>query len=356
VQLAETGGDDFSGGLAVGGGTLILDNAGGSLSGGANIAAGATLQIGGDDANGSLPSGSVTNNGVLMFNQTADATTGNAIYGNGALTKNDLNTLTLTATNAYKGVTTVAAGTLALARTGSVFASSNLIVAAGAELSAMGRTDGTLMLTNGQTLQGNGTVAGLLVAAPGATVAPGTNANFIGALAVAGNAILAGNTLMKLNFPAATNDSIHANAVTYGGALTLTNLSAVPLAAGNSFRLFYASSSSGAFAALNPATPGPALRWNTNGLAVNGTLAVVPLAQPGIAGVNLSGASLVINASNGVAGTAYHLLTSTNVALPLNQWSPVATNLTATGGSFVITAASLVGPGPAQRFYILQAQ
>jgi uncharacterized repeat protein (TIGR03803 family) len=79
-------------------------------------------------------------------------------------------------------------------------------------------------------------------------------------------------------------------------------------------------------------------------------------AQPGITGVSLSGANLVLNGINGQSGGTYYALMSTNLALPLSQWTPVATNVLSAGGNFTITATNTVTRGVPQRFYILQEQ
>jgi len=63
---------------------------------------------------------------------------------------------------------------------------------------------------------------------------------------------------------------------------------------------------------------------------------VVP--QPGITGINLSGTNLVISGTNGLAGEQYNVLTTTNLALPLSNWTVLPTN-TFTTGSFSITNA-----------------
>ena len=81
-----------------------------------------------------------------------------------------------------------------------------------------------------------------------------------------------------------------------------------------------------------------------------------PAAHPGIAGISLSGTNLVINGNNGLSGTTYYVLMSTNVAVPLNQWTPVATNVLNTSGNFTITATNAVNLNVPQRFYILQMQ
>jgi hypothetical protein len=85
-----------------------------------------------------------------------------------------------------------------------------------------------------------------------------------------------------VNKSAATNDVVRGmNTITYGGTLTVTNLGGT-LVAGDSFKLFNAGSCSGAFASLSPATPGPGLVWNTNTLAIDGTLRIAAAVPPAI--------------------------------------------------------------------------
>jgi uncharacterized repeat protein (TIGR03803 family) len=78
--------------------------------------------------------------------------------------------------------------------------------------------------------------------------------------------------------------------------------------------------------------------------------------QPGIANLSISGANLVLNGINGQSGGTYYVLTSTNVAVPLSQWTPVATNVLGTSGNFTVTVANALNPNIMQRFYILQTQ
>jgi hypothetical protein len=84
-------------------------------------------------------------------------------------------------------------------------------------------------------------------------------------------------------------------------------------------------------------------------------ISVLP-AQPGLTGLNLAGANVVASGSNGLSGQTYHLLASTNLALPLSQWTPVATNIVNTTGNFTITATNAVDPAASQQFYILKFQ
>jgi uncharacterized repeat protein (TIGR03803 family) len=75
-----------------------------------------------------------------------------------------------------------------------------------------------------------------------------------------------------------------------------------------------------------------------------------------ITSITLAGTNLVLAAANGMANQTYTLLTSTNLALPLAEWIPAATNVLSTNGNFTITATNAVAPLMPQQFYILQAQ
>jgi len=139
----------------------------------------------------------------------------------------------------------------------------------------------------------------------------------------------------------------------YGGTLTLTNISATPLAAGNSFILFSAANYSGAFTSISPAAPGAGLAWNTSNLAVNGTVSVVSSSPPHITGIAVSGTTLTIVATNGPANGQFVMLESTNVALPLGQWTRVLTNSFNASGDLNLST-NIVSPNNPREFYILQ--
>lgn len=75
-----------------------------------------------------------------------------------------------------------------------------------------------------------------------------------------------------------------------------------------------------------------------------------------ILSISLNGTNLVLNCSNGQAGVNYITRMSSNLALPLNQWTPIATNMLNASGNFTITATNAVNLGASKRFYILEAQ
>jgi len=73
----------------------------------------------------------------------------------------------------------------------------------------------------------------------------------------------------------------------------------------------------------------------------------------GITSLSLNGANITLNATNGQAGCAYYLLSTTNLALPRNQWTPVATNVLSSNGAYTFIGTNAVTPGASQQFYIL---
>lgn len=301
--------------------------------------------------------GPITLNGNCIIGGSAALTNSGVISGNGGIIKSGGSTVILTSAETYTGNTTVSAGTLSLIGTASIANSTNLTVQAGATLDVSTRANSTLTL-NSQTLAGNGTVSGNLSNAVGSVVSPGTN-GVIGKLTVTGNAYLNGTTAMKLDKGNLTNDVLTVNgSLTYAGTLSLTNLSGT-LANGDSFKLFNAGTYNGNFASIVPAHPNndSTLNWNTSSLNVNGTLkvasAVTPV--PHITGISLNGATLTITATNGSNGGQFILLQSTNIALPIAQWTPVLTNNFDGSGNLNLST-NVVNAAKPQTFYILQTQ
>ncbi|MGA2541331.1 MAG: choice-of-anchor tandem repeat GloVer-containing protein [Verrucomicrobiota bacterium] len=82
--------------------------------------------------------------------------------------------------------------------------------------------------------------------------------------------------------------------------------------------------------------------------------------QPSIAGIAFSptssGVDLALNATSGQLGGTYFVLMSTNLALPVSQWTPMAVKCLDAGGNFTITATNAVDPSAPQRFYLLRLQ
>jgi hypothetical protein len=118
---------------------------------------------------------------------------------------------------------------------------------------------------------------------------------------------------------------------------------------------------SGGFTSISPASPGSGLSWDTNSLAVDGTLKISvgpvtgPTTNANITSETLSGTNLLIHGTNNnVPKTEFHyvVLTSTNLNAPLSSWTPVATN-PFTGATFDYT--NPIVPGTPQQFIDVQA-
>ena len=306
---------------------------------------GVTMSINNEGGANVVLSGPVTLNGNCLFNVGGiELQLSGGINGSGGLTLSGGSPLILSGANTFTGSTVVNGGTLQLLAGTTLSSSTNITLAAGTTLDMQGTA---LALVSGQSLNGNGTVINSsLAAGAGSVVSPGVNA--VGLLTVNGAITLSGNTAMDLDPANATNSVLSSTAgITYGGTLTLTELSSP--ASGSSFKLFYASSYSGSFANIIPATPGPGLAWVTSALATSGTLEVGSAAPPRIVGVVHQGSSLVISGTNGTANATYYVLGSTNVALPVAEWTRVATNTFNGAGNFNYTNS--LSPSVPQYFY-----
>ena len=121
--------------------------------------------------------------------------------GINSLTKIGAGTLELDGANAYSGPTFINAGSLYLGSSAS-FASANIVVASGAtfDVSALGSG---LTLNSGQTLGGNGTVAGLIQDNGGSFIQPGGNGT-AGTLTFS-NLNLSGASTINLDLAGTTN-------------------------------------------------------------------------------------------------------------------------------------------------------
>jgi len=213
--------------------------------------------------------------------------------------------------NSYTGTTTVAGGTLLInGRNGN----SNLIV------------------TNGGTLGGAGSIGGTLSLLAGGKLAPGIPARgpltvALGTLSASNAVTIAGTVVMRIDRTALpTNDRLAAPsiAVNSGATLTVTNIGATNLVAGDTFTLF-STPISGTFSTLNlPTLPNPSLIW-TNKLAVNGTIAVVATNLVAVGAANPP----VVATNQAVMLT----VTVTPAANPTSTGIAVSANLTPVGGS-----------------------
>ncbi len=175
-----------SGTVTLRGGATLALTGNNTYSGGTRVEAG-VLQVGDGGTSGTLGTGAVSNNAVVVFNRADDVTLNAEISGTGSVRKLGAGRLSVEARQGYSGGTTIGGGTLALTGIGTV-GSGPIRVGGGATLDVVGRTAG-LVLGAGQTVGNEGgtgtlrgtvdaTAGGLVLVAEGAepplTVAEGT--------------------------------------------------------------------------------------------------------------------------------------------------------------------------------------
>jgi autotransporter-associated beta strand protein len=254
-----------------------------------------------------------------------------------SLTKIGTGMLILSGANSYGGPTTVNGGILKVINTNGT---------------ATGF--GSVTIANGGTLAGNGIVAGPVTVNSGGAFTPG---NPLGTLRITNNLTLSAGstTYVQAQHSPLTNGAVTVlGTLSQGGTLTVTNSGAAALVVGDTFHLFNAGIYSGSFSTLVLPQLTGKLAWNTNSLKTSGVLSVMALTSPTIANTTMSGSSLVLDGSGGVGGWTYYLLASTNLNLPVAQWTRVVTNQFDGSGNFSVTNS--VNPLAPQTYYQIQLQ
>jgi autotransporter-associated beta strand protein len=242
ATFTESGGDTFSQGIVVGGGTLVYAATNANISGGLNvssglaimdytgkftgntlIASGSSVQVGNNDGQGNLPSSTIDVEGGLVFNRSdAALTVSNIISGAGGVTNNGTGTVTLKATNSFTGPTVANSGILQLgggnAAVTGLHSSSQLIINNGA----------TVEVLVDNALAGHGTLGilpitinagGVLTGSPGADNGNGTSTHIPGLLTLNGGTLAnSGTSSNGANGSWNLDDGV----ATLGGSVTST--------------------------------------------------------------------------------------------------------------------------------------
>ncbi len=169
-------------------------------------------------------------------------------------------------------------------------------------------------------------------------------------LTISNALILPSSTVM--NFTLSTNTT----EVVATGNLTLNSTNNV--AAGDGFgagayTLFtYGGSLSGSPALGTTPAGYPGYTYSITNPPGQVQLLVQPPPPPSFGSISATSNGLVMNGTGGITNATYYVLASTNVALPLSQWTPVATNLFNGSGQFTFTNA--INPNSPQAFYLLE--
>ena len=285
------------------------------LSGAGSVNAPSFYIVGGKNLN-------TTFAGTIMDSSSVRTTT---------ITKVGSDAWTLTGNNSYSGTTTVSAGKLIV--NGNHAAATNTVtVASAGTLGGIG------------IIGGNTTVNGQL--SPGVT---------IGTLTFNGHLQLNSTATASMDIsknPLANDQVIVSGTLTNGGALNVVNTSIETLEAGDNFQLFSAANHVGTFNTITLPALESGLIWKTDLLATNGQIWVVSTAPPVITQSSADGVNFNFSGTSGTPNWSYDVISSTDIALPFNQWSSVGSGQFDGSGNFNFSAA--LNPSEPKRFYALR--
>jgi autotransporter-associated beta strand protein len=262
---AVTGSPVVNSGAVVQNGSGVLTLTGNNTYPGGTTINQGTLQVGDGSTSGSVGTGPITDNGVLVFNRSDNVTIGAVISGGGSLVKLGAGTLTLGAANTYSGTTTVDDGTLVI--NGDNLAASTVV--------------------NAGTLGGTGTFAGPVTLQPGTTLAPGAS---VGTLTINSDLNIGGNLAIEVDKSLSPSNDL----VVVGGALVNTGAGTLmvanlgpALAVGDTFTLFSQAVLNGAALTVT----GADATW-ANHLADDGSITVSAVISPPTLNFTRTGNSL----------------------------------------------------------------
>jgi hypothetical protein len=264
------------------------------------------------------------------------------VDGGNSLTFSNATGINGAAFNLFKG----GGGNLVLPGANNTWAS--LTVSAGAVTITGTAGAGPISVQAGATLGGAGSIAGSVDVQADATLAPGAS---LGTLSIGGNLTLAGNLAIEVNRSVSpSNDLVNVTGTIVNsgvGVINVANLGPA-LQAGDKFKLFNKPVSGGA--AMTIASSGPVV-W-ANQLEVDGSIVVVSAPLPRIVTSGISGSDFIFSGTNGVPSGTYQVWSATNIALPLANWTPVASGNFDANGNFSVTNA--INVNEPQRYYLLQ--
>jgi autotransporter-associated beta strand protein len=243
---------------------------------------------------------------------------------------------TLWATNTYTGSTGVTGGSQL--NVNGALTGSPTVTASGAALSGNGLIAGAVALNSGGILCGNSVLStGVPSGAPA------------GQLTISNSLTLDGSSTIIMGVSDSGCDQVAGlTSLTFGGG-TVQVVVTGTLVGGEAFKLFSAGAYNGSFSPNMPYI-GPFLNWDYSTLAADGTLRVtgsVPIIGQII---QRPDGNFQLTGLNGTAGYAYSILATTNVSLPVAEWTQLSSG-NFSGSPFTFT--DLNATNYPQRFYLL---
>ena len=197
-------------------------------------------------------------------------------------------------------------------------------------------------LVNAGLLAGSGTIISPVTIASGASIGAGSVS--IGTLTIDNTLSLSGGSSAFMRISSSSNEQITGlSSVTYAGSLLVSNAGGA-LTVGTVYKLFNATNSSANFSSVTLVTGGSATFDPATG---NLTITAVPVFK--INPPVVSGGNLILTGAGGAPGSSYTLLSSTNVAMPLINWSTNTTGVLNGSGGF--SNAIPVNPAQSAEFF-----
>jgi fibronectin-binding autotransporter adhesin len=235
--------------------------------------------------------------------------------------------LSLSGSNTFSGGVIVNGGTLFINNT-----------------AGSGTGSGTVTVNSGATLGGTGTMAGITSVGVGGALAPGNNTT--GLLTISNDLSLNNGCTLQFQLGATSDRVAVYGDLTLGGTLNISN--AAGFGAG-AYTLF---TYTGALGVGNLSIGSTPAGYNyAVDTSVQGEVNLV-VSLPRFGSIMTTSNGLVMSGSGGVANGSFYLLTTTNLATPLTNWTRVLTNQFDTNGNFNFTIP--LNPILPRSFYLLE--
>ena len=187
--------------------------------------------------------------------------------------------------------------------------------------------------TNG-ALGGTGSASGAVTVNAGGAIAPGSNG--VGTVSLTGGLTLNSGAILNIEI-GSTNDKVAVTgALALNGVINVTNLAG--FSAGTYPIVTYSGALSGVLPVIGSKPVGYSVAVNTN-TAGQVRLVVQTQTPPVFGSIKLAGTNLVFSGAGGPTNENYFLLASTNLALPVANWTRLYTNQFSATGAFAFTNA-----------------
>jgi autotransporter-associated beta strand protein len=286
-------------------------------------------------ASTSLEGSTSANNTYVIGGKNLDTTFAGKIYEYVPFRSNNIvkvgtGTFTLTGANTYTAGTIVNGGTLLVNNTTGSGTGTNYVA-----------------VNSGGTLGGTGFIYGAVTNYAGGTIWPGSNG--VGQLTLKSNLFLSAGSFLNFQLGASSDKLVVSNALVLNGTINVAN--AAGFGPGTYTNIIYGGALSGVLPAVGskPAGFSVTIKTNTPGQI---RLVVQTETPPLIGSVKQAGTNVWFSGSGGPTNVPYYVLMTTNLGLPANAWTCIATNQFDATGNFIFTNA--VNPDAPQTFYLLQ--